>query len=149
MVNSLADGADADLRLCVEEQSSVFEQAVVLIERLEVAAERRELGSPDSVTQLQKSLDRVVTAQKKVSAAQGRFASSQMKLTSDLRRTLERHENLLKMLIGRIDNLQTIFETVRGELAPRLDTETRRRSMQAAYQKSMKQGTREGPGLSE
>ncbi len=139
MVNITAETAEADLRSCVQEQSSVFEQAVMLIERLETAAAKRELGTPDSVVQLQKSLDRVVTAQQKVSAAHNRFANSKTSLTSELRRTLARHEELLKTLITRIDALQETFESVRNDLTPQLDTESRRKTMQAAYQQSMRQ----------
>ncbi len=138
MVNIPTDTAEADLRYSVQEQSSVFEQAVVLIERLETAAAKRELGNPDSVAQLQKSLERVVTAQQKVSAAHSRFADSRTSLTSDLRRTLVRHEELLKTLINRIDHLQETFESIRNDLTPQLDTETRRKTMQAAYQQSMR-----------
>ena len=139
MVNISAETAEAELRSCVQEQSSVFEQAVMLIERLETAAAKRELGTPDSVAQLQKSLDRVVTAQKRVSTAHSRFADSRASLTGDLRRTLARHEELLKILIVRIDQLQGTFESVRNELTPQIDTESRRKTMQAAYQQSMKQ----------
>lgn len=139
MVNLMNDAAEADLRSCVQEQSTVFQQAVMLIERLEASAAKRETGNPDSVAQLQKSLDRVVAAQNKVSAAHGRFTNSRTGLTSELRRTLAMHEELLRTLIGRIDRLQCIFETIRNDLAPQLDTEVRRKTMQAAYQQSMKQ----------
>ena len=139
MIHISAETAEAELRSCVQEQSAVFEQAVMLIERLEAAASKRELGTPDSVAQLQKSLDRVVNAQQQVSAAHGRFTNSRASLTGDLRRTLARHEELLKTLIVRIDELQETFESVRNDLKPMLDTESRRKTMQAAYQQSMRQ----------
>ena len=92
------------------------------------------------MAQLQRSLDGVITAQQNVSAAHSRFAKSRATLTSELRRTLARHEELLKTLISRIDQLQRTFESIRSELAPQLDTESRRKTMQAAYQQSMRHG---------
>ena len=126
------------LKASLEEQNSVFENAVGLIERLENAANRRELGSPDSVGQLQKSLDQVVVAQKIVSAAHSRFTQSKASLSKDVRQSLARHEELLKNLVARIDKLQETFEGMRAELTPQLDFDTRRRNMQAAYQQSLK-----------
>lgn len=133
-----SEAAAADLKSSLQQQSSVFENAVRVIERLEQAANRRELGNPDSVNQLQKALSEVVVAQQKVSAAHTRFANFKINAGGELRQTLERHESLLKTLIARIDQLQGIFEEVRTELTPQLDTESRRRNMQSAYQQSMR-----------
>ena len=132
------DGAESELKACIHEQSVVFENAVIVIERLEKAAKDRQLGTPDSISQLQKSLDQVVTAQQKVSAAHERFTKTKAILSVDLRAMLGRHEELLRTLIGRIDHLQQIFEGIRSELTPQLDVESRRRNMQAAYLKSLK-----------
>jgi hypothetical protein len=129
---------ERELQACVNEQSVVFEAAVSVIERLETAAAQRNLGNPDSVGQLQKSLDLVVAAQQRVSAAYSRFNQGKGILTTDLRATLGRHEALLKALISRIDHLQHTFEDVRSELIPQIDAESRQRNMQAAYQKSMR-----------
>ncbi len=130
--------AESDLKICIQAQTKVFEDAVRTIERLENAATQRELGSPDSVAQLQRSLEAVVAAQQKVSAAHSRFTQTSATLTDDMRTALSRHEDLLRVLIGRIDHLQKTFEGVRFELIPQLDVESRRRNMHAAYQKSLK-----------
>ena len=127
-----------ELKLSLQEQSSVFENAVALIERMENAANRRELGNPDSVVQLQKSLDQVVSAQKTVSAAHQRFTQSKSILSLDVRQALARHEELLRNLITRIDRLQATFQEIQAELVPQLDSDSRRRNMQSAYQRSMK-----------
>lgn len=129
---------ERELQACVDEQSVVFEAAVSVIERLETAAAQRNLGNPDAVGQLQKSLDLVVAAQQRVSAAYSRFNQGKRTLTTDLRATLGRHEALLKALISRIDHLQHMFEDVRSELIPQIEAEFRQRNMQAAYQKSMR-----------
>lgn len=131
-------GVELELQSCIKAQASVFEDAVQVIEKLEKAALRRELGDPDSIAQLQKSLELVVTAQQKVAAAHLRYTHANASLTVDLRSTLGQHEDLLKTLITRIDHLQTIFESARAELTPQLDIESRRRHMQAAYQTSLK-----------
>ncbi len=136
--SATAPGSEIELKACIQEQTAVFEDAVRTIERLENAATQRELGSPDSVAQLQKSLEAVVTAQQKVSAAHGRFSQTSATLTPELRKTLSRHEELLKVMIVRIDHLQKTFEDVRAELIPQLDVESRRRNMHSAYQKSLK-----------
>lgn len=131
-------GLEGELQACVQEQSVVFEAAVGVIERLEAAAAQRNLGNPDAVGQLQKSLDLVVAAQQRVSAAYARFNQGKGFLTADLRKTLGRHEALLKALISRIDHLQHTFEDFRSELIPQLDAESRQRNMQAAYRQSMR-----------
>ncbi len=141
MVNrstQLPDPAEVRLRDCLTEQSTVFRDAVQLLELLEGAAERRELGTPDSVAHLQKTLDRVVQAQQKVGAAYDRFKTAGNTLTDDLKRSLKSHEETLRRLIERIDTLQHLFEEIRTELVPQLDVEARRRSMHAAYRQSLK-----------
>ena len=131
-------GPERELQACVQEQSVVFEAAVGVIERLETAAAQRNLGNPDAVGQLQKSLDLVVAAQQRVSAAYARFSQGKGMLTTELKTTLGRHEALLKALISRIDHLQHTFEDVRSELIPHIDAESRQRNMQAAYRQSMR-----------
>jgi len=132
------NAAEGELKSSLQEQSLVFENAVALIERLENAANRRELGSPDSVVQLQKSLDQVVSAQKIVSAAHHRFTQSKATPSQDVRQALARHEELLGNLISRIDRLQETFQGMQAELTPQLDSDSRRRNMQSAYQRSLK-----------
>lgn len=133
-----AISVELELQSCIKAQAAIFEDAVQVIEKLEKAALRRELGNPDSIAQLQKSLEMVVSAQQKVAAAHSRYTQANASLTVELRATLGQHENLLKTLITRIDELQTIFESARAELTPQLDIESRRRHMQAAYQQSLK-----------
>ena len=130
--------AEQTLLTCIQEQSFVFDGAVQLIERLENAANRRELGDPDSVSQLQKSLDRVVSAQQKVSTAYAHFSLLKTRPSSVLQGSLARHEEQLRTLVDRINSLQDVFETIRNDISPQLDTDIRRRSMHSAYQKSLK-----------
>ena len=130
--------AEKELSACIQEQSIVFDGAVQLIEKLEKAVDRGKLGDPDSVAQLQKSLDQVVSAQKKVSTAHALFSALKTRPSSILLSSLARHEENLKALVGRINSLQDIFETIRDEMSPQLDNDIRRRSMHSAYQKSLK-----------
>ena len=123
---------------CVQDQSTVFADAVRLIERLEQAANRRELGEPDSVSQLQRSLNHVVSAQQKVSTAYTGFTALKLTPSALLKDSLARHEQQLKTLVGRINSLQSIFEKMRDGMSPQLDIDTRRKSMHSAYQKSLK-----------
>jgi hypothetical protein len=123
---------------CVQEQSIVFADAVLLIEQLEKAAHRRELGEPDSVSQLQRSLNHVVSAQQKISTAYAGFSSLKLNPSPILKDSLARHEQQLKALLGRINALQSIFEKMRDDMSPQLDIDTRRKSMHSAYQKSLK-----------
>jgi archaellum component FlaC len=126
------------LMACIQDQSTVFDEAVQLIERLENAANKRELGDPDSVAQLQKTLKQVVSAQQKVAAAYALFKETKKDASSMLRGSLARHESKLKTLVERINALQDIFETIRNDISPLLDNDIRRRSMHSAYQKSLK-----------
>ena len=130
--------AELVLRNCIEEQSSVFDNAVLLIETLENAASRRHPGDSDSVSQLQRTLERVVTAQQKVSKAHARFTGLKITASDTLRSSLTRHEETLRKLVTRINSLQHVFETIRNELSPELDSDIKRRSMHSAYQKSLK-----------
>ncbi len=133
-----AASAELVLRNCIEEQSSVFDNAVLLIETLENAASRRHPGDPDSISQLQRTLERVVTAQQKVSQAQARFTGLKITASVALRSSLTRHEDTLRRLVTRINSLQHVFESVRNELSPEIDSDIKRRSMHSAYQKSLK-----------
>ncbi len=123
---------------CVQEQSIVFTDAVQLIEQLEQAAHRRELGEPDSVSRLQRALNQVVSAQQKISTAYAGFSSLKLTPSTILKNSLARHEQQLKALVGRINSLQSIFEKMRDDMSPQLDIDTRRKSMHSAYQKSLK-----------
>lgn len=130
--------SEAELMACIQAQSVVFDKAVTLIERLENSASRRELGNPDSVAQLQKALEQVVSAQQMVSAAHMRCTQTNHSFTTELRNALGHHEAVLKNLVRRIDQLQKLFEGVRNELTHQLDGESRHRHMQAAYQQSLR-----------
>ena len=123
---------------CVQEQSIVFTDAVQLIEQLEQAAQRRELGEPDSVSKLQRTFNQVVSAQQKISTAYAGFSSLKLTPSAILKNSLARHEQQLKALVGRINSLQNIFEKMRDDISPQLDMDTRRKSMHSAYQKSLK-----------
>ncbi len=123
---------------CVEGQSTVFADAVRLIERLEHAANRRELGEPESVSQLQRSLNNVVSAQQRVSTAYTGFAALKISPSVMLKDSLASHEQQLKTLVGRINSLQSVFQKMRDDMSPQLDIDTRRKSMHSAYQKSLR-----------
>jgi hypothetical protein len=136
--SSASSSAEKSLLDCILEQGAVFNAAVVLLEKLETDANRRHLGDPDSVAQLQKTLERVVTAQQNAAKAYEKFSASKVGPSSTVRNSLARHEETLKRLVARIDSLQHIFETLRNDMSPELDTDVRRRSMHSAYQKSLK-----------
>lgn len=135
---SQVTSSEQSLLDCVQEQSIVFTDAVQLIEQLEQAAHRRELGEPDSVSKLQRSLNQVVSAQQKISTAYVGFSSLKITPSSILKSSLAHHEQQLKALVGRINSLQNIFEKMRDDISPQLDMDTRRKSMHSAYQKSLK-----------
>jgi hypothetical protein len=54
----------------------------------------------------------------------------------DLRSTLQRHEQLLTGLLGRVDALEQQARRARRELIPEMDALARRQQMQRAYQQS-------------
>ena len=136
--SSSSSSAEQSLLDCFLEQSAVFNAAVVLLEKLETDANRRHLGDPDSVAQLQKTLERVVKAQQNAARAYETFSASKIGPSSTVRNSLARHEETLKRLVARINSLQHILETLRNDMSPELDTDVRRRSMHSAYQKSLK-----------
>lgn len=136
--SSAGNEAAAELNASLQQQSAVFENALASIERLEGSANSRDFGNPDSVAQLQDSLGQVVAAQQNVSAARSKFTQSKASLSTELRQSLARHEERLKNLITRIDQLQKIFEGIQAQLTPQLDSDSRQRHMQAAYRQSMK-----------
>ncbi|MCA9011582.1 MAG: hypothetical protein KDB01_17640 [Planctomycetaceae bacterium] len=138
LVSPLAGAAEQALQHCIEEQSSVFGNAVHFLESLEKAASHQHRGDPDSVAKLQRTLERVVTAQQKVSQAHARFTALQITASVALRSSLKSHEETLRSLVARINSLLDIFKTMRNELSPEMDSDIKRRSMHSAYQKSLK-----------
>jgi uncharacterized membrane-anchored protein len=136
--DAAGSSAEQSLLSCVQDQSTVFDAAVGLIEQLEISAVQRNLGDPASVGQLQKTLERIVSAQEKVASAHRQFIAQKMPPSMTLRNSLSRHEETLTRLVARINSLQHVFETIRDNLSPELDTDIRRRSMHSAYQKSLK-----------
>lgn len=131
-------GVENELHSCLIEQGIVFQSAVEFIEQLEYAAHQRTLGQPESVSRLQQSLELVVAAQQKVAVAYAAFSESHQAPSEELRISMANHETQLRVLISRIDQLKGVFEKVRADLTPQVDAESRRRNMQAAYQKSLR-----------
>lgn len=138
LVSPLAAAAEQALQHCIEEQSSVFDNAVQFLESLEKVASHQHHGDPDSVAKLQRTLERVVTAQQKMSQAHARFTGLQVTASAALRSSLKRHEETLRTLVTRINSLLDMFKTIRNELSPEMDSDIKRRSMHSAYQKSLK-----------
>jgi uncharacterized protein YoxC len=134
------NGVTADVHLieCIQKEAVVFDLAVKLLEQLEVAAERRTLGTAQHVHDLEKILEDVVRAQQNVSQSRSLFTASGLKASAELQSVIRQHEDTLQKLVTRINVMKSLFEEVKSALGYKMDSGTKHRNMQAAYGKVIK-----------
>ncbi len=139
---SLRDHAENDLESqladAVSRQGQVFSGTIALIEQIHSQADLRDPSSQSVIGSLQKSLDEVVSVQHRVTEVHQKLKNSGRPVSVRLQQDLRDQEVTLRNLLTRMDRVKERFEQARDDLIPQLDTDTRRRSMQSAYQKSLK-----------
>lgn len=135
---SLLAQAEAALTASITRQGEVFAQTIRLVEQIQNGLDLRDPASQPAVQQLQKSLELVTMAQSEVTRSHQRLQQLGHPLSAAMRQLLSSQESRLAELLERITRVQQAFEHARAELLPRLDAESRRRSMQSAYQQSLR-----------
>lgn len=107
---------------------------------LKDSGEESTRGATDAtqIAELQQWLQRVTVAQGRVSTARARFEQSGAALSASGRHTLKQREQTLQQFSELLNTLLSQLSEVRGQLLPELDSEVRRRSMQSAYQRSLR-----------
>ena len=129
---------EAELSSSISRQEEVFCRAIELIERIQTREDLKDPSSQSAITMLQSSLDQIIVAQQRVSDCHQRLQQSGLPMSDVMQKTLSEQEQVLRNLLTAIDQLQNSFQQARQELMPQLDSETKRRTMQSAYQQSLR-----------
>ncbi len=137
-VHSSGPAGEAELAAAVVAQSRIFAEAIRTIENLQGDVDLRNPSSQPAISQLQSALDKVASAQFDVAAAHQRFKQTGRRLSIGMQDQLHDHEEMLRQLLVRIDQVQKRFESAKEDLIPKMDHDVRRRSMHSAYKQSLR-----------
>lgn len=129
---------ETELAAAITRQGEVFSGAIALIERIQTQEDLKDPSSQSAITLLQSSLDQIIVAQRRVADCHQRLQKSGLPMSDGMQQTLSEQEQVLRNLLTAIDQLQNSFQLARQELVPQLDSETKRRTMQSAYQQSLR-----------
>lgn len=121
-------------------QGRQYSDLMALLETLDTEANVHETHSQAVLNSIQLQLGNLTTTGNQLTHLQTRLGSDVAKSSPELRSELKRQENLMRNCLERIANLETHFVERRKRLKPELDESARRRSMQSAYQRSLKTG---------
>jgi hypothetical protein len=130
--------AEDSLSRALEEQSMFFEQAMVIIDSIDKSGDLAHPNSLPLIQHLQQMLEKVTSAQEKVARTRKVQEQTGRPLSAVLKQRLSEEKIRLEKMLSRVNAVFSALEQARDSLVPRLDAETRRRSMQTAYQKSLK-----------
>ncbi len=133
-----AGGSEEALRVALQEQTIVFEQTLELMDQLDSRQDLSTPGSMAAINHLELMLEKVRRVQGVVAAAREKQQKSGVPLSAALQQTLADERRRLETLLSRIEKVFSKLEQARTSLIPQLDQESRRRSMQTAYQKTLK-----------
>lgn len=138
-LNSRSAGVSEEaLRVALQEQTMVFEQTLELMDQLDSRQDLSTPGSMAAINHLELMLEKVRRVQGVVAAAREKQQKSGVPLSAALQQTLADERRRLETLLSRIEKVFSKLEQARTSLIPQLDQESRRRSMQTAYQKTLK-----------
>ncbi|MFO0427010.1 MAG: hypothetical protein ACK526_10645 [Planctomyces sp.] len=130
--------AEQELAEAIRHQTNVFSASIEIINRIHDQENLEDPSSMKTITQLQRSLEQVTSAQSRVTEARQRTEKTGQKLSPMLIRELEQHEVSMRHLLEKIASVEQRFEAARSALIPQLDDETRRQNMRTAYQQSLR-----------
>lgn len=128
---------DARLIELLNEQEEHFERATAVIVRMQSDADG---GSQLQLAQLQKHLERIRTSTAGVHEASSNYRAAGHPLSPKLMASLKQQEHRLQQFIQQIDQLQSRFQAEKERMLPQLENDVARRTMQKAYQRSMRTG---------
>lgn len=131
-------GAEEALRVALQEQTLVFEQTLELMDQLDGRQDLSTPGSMAAINHLEQMLEKVRRVQGGVSTAREKQQKTGIPLSAALQQTLAGERQRLELLLSRIETIFNKLEQARTSLVPQLDQESRRRSMQSAYQKTLR-----------
>ncbi|MCA9063973.1 MAG: hypothetical protein KDA96_12970 [Planctomycetaceae bacterium] len=134
------DSADPEsvLRQALERQEHAFRDAVAVMSKLKDDMNSSDVHATGLIDRLQQTLAQVISAQSGVQEAQQRFQLSGQQVSTELRTVLKEQEQTLRQMLTCIQETQVQLEAARNVLIPGIERESRRRSMHAAYQQSMR-----------
>lgn len=135
--------SETDLQLLVDTlrtQGQQYSDLMALLETLNTEANVHETHSQAVLNSIQHQLGNLTTTGNRLTHLQTRLGSDVTKSSPELQSELKHQENLMQNCLERIASLETHFVERRKRLKPELDESARRRSMQSAYQRSLKTG---------
>lgn len=140
LVRRAAASADPEqvLATALQQQETAFAAALAVMAKLSNQASPSGEAAFDLVDRLQDVLQQVISAQGEVQEAQNRFRLSGRQISEELRGVLQKQETGLRTMLEHIQETQASLESARNQLIPGLEQQSRRRSMHAAYQQTMR-----------
>lgn len=121
-------------------QGQQYGHLLALLETLNTTASVHDTHSQAVLNSIQHQLGNLAASKEQLNRLQTRLGSDITARSPDLQQELKRQEELLKNCLTRIAQLETTFTERRKRLQPEMDESARRRTMQTAYQQSMKTG---------
>ena len=126
-----------DLMGCLTRQEKHYAAATALIAELK---QQGESGLQSGLTSLQKHLANIRSSGGEVQIAATAHEATGLPKSALLSAALAGQEQRLKSFLDTINGLQSDFEAMKQRLQPKMDSDVTRRSMQQAYQRSMRTG---------
>ncbi len=121
-------------------QGDQYQNLLTLLESLNTSAGVHDTHSQAVLNSVQHQLSQLQTTGDRLSQLKKQTGEGIASSSPHLQSELTRQEQMLRSCLTRIAELETHFTDRRKRLQPELDESARRRSMQTAYQRSLKTG---------
>ena len=132
--------ASSQLTSALATQGQLYENLLVLLESLNADEDAHGARSQAVLKSIHQQMSNLQTTGDSFSQLRQRLAAGGLSEVPELQTELKQQEHLLQRCLNRIRSLEGEFLDRRLRLQPLLEESVRRRSMQAAYQQSMKTG---------
>jgi len=132
--------ASSQLAKALANQGQQYENLLVLLESLNAEEDVHGSRSQAVLKSIQQQLTNLQTTGDSFSQLRERLSAGGLNAFPELQTELKQQEQLLERCLNRIRSVEGEFLDRRLRLQPLLEDSVRRRSMQAAYHRSMKTG---------
>ena len=129
--------AQAKLIHVLDEQEALYATATQTIAEMQQAGDA---SMQSGLARLQSQLGKIKIAGLAVQNANEEWQNEGSPRCDQLKTSLARQEERIVEFLNKVDTLKNSFHDLKARLEPRLDTDVTRRSMQQAYQRSMRTG---------
>ncbi len=129
--------AQAKLIQVLQDQEALYESATQAITDMQQAGDE---SMQSGLARLQSQLGKIRIAGMAVQTAYEAWQNEGSPRCDQLKKSLTRQEERIVQFLNNVDALKDSFQDLKARLEPRLDTDVTRRSMQQAYQRSMRTG---------